>query len=111
MPVNVGREVAALERMTVARLREQYAAVFGEATATGNRTWLVRRTAWRLQALAEGDLTDRAVARAAELARDADLRVTAPGSSPPRPSAAARFTKGCSRPARPTTGCRRRARC
>jgi Protein of unknown function (DUF2924) len=80
---NVGREVAALARMGVANLRAKYAAVFGEATATGNRTWLVRRIAWRLQALAEGDLSERAKARAAELARDADLRVT-----PPRAGAA-----------------------
>jgi Protein of unknown function (DUF2924) len=78
MQTNVGREIAALARMGVADLRAKYAAVFGEATATGNRTWLVRRIAWRIQALAEGDLSERARARAAELARDADLRTTAP---------------------------------
>jgi Protein of unknown function (DUF2924) len=84
MQINVGREVAMLVRMSVADLREKYAAVFGEATATGNRTWLVRRIAWRIQALAEGDLSERARTRAAELARDADLRVTPPraGASP-----------------------------
>ena len=38
----------------------------------------MRRIAWRLQALAEGDLSERAKARAAELARDADLRVVPP---------------------------------
>src|SRR5436305_5311704 len=43
MPVNVAREVAALQRMTPKQLREKYAQVFGEATTTGNRTWLVRR--------------------------------------------------------------------
>ena len=78
MDVNVGKEVAALARMTPKQLREKYAAVFGEATNTGNRTWLVRRIAWRLQALAEGDLSARARQRAAELARDADLRVIPP---------------------------------
>jgi Protein of unknown function (DUF2924) len=78
MQINVGKEIAALARMGVAALRAKYAAVFGEATSTGNRTWLVRRIAWRLQALAEGDLSERAKARAAELARDADLRVTPP---------------------------------
>ena len=45
--------------------------MFGEATTTGHKTWLVRRIAWRLQALAEGDLSERAKARAAELAGDA----------------------------------------
>ena len=78
MTVNVAKEVAALQRMTPKELRERYAEVFGEATRTGNRTWLVRRIAWRLQALAEGDLSERARARAAELARDADLRVVPP---------------------------------
>src|SRR5882762_11257174 len=82
MEMNVAIEVAALQRMTVTQLREKYAAVFGETTATGNRTWLVRRIAWRLQALAEGDLSERAKARAAELARDADLRVIPPREKP-----------------------------
>src|SRR5262245_52923779 len=66
--------------MTPKELREKYAEVFGESTTTGNRTWLVRRIAWRLQALAEGDLSDRARARAAELARDADLRMNPPAA-------------------------------
>jgi hypothetical protein len=78
MEVNVGKEVAALQRMTVTQLREKYAEVFGEATVTGNRTWLLRRIAWRIQANAEGDLSERAWTRAAELARDADLRVIPP---------------------------------
>ena len=78
MEMNVAKEVAALQRMTVTQLREKYADTFGEATATGNRTWLVRRIAWRIQVLAEGDLSERAKARAAELARDADLRVIPP---------------------------------
>src|SRR5215212_5928140 len=82
MEVNVPKELAALQRMGVAALREKYAEVFGEATATGNRTWLIRRIAWRIQANAEGDLSERARQRAAELARDADLRVTAPREKP-----------------------------
>lgn len=87
MGMNVRKEVAALGRMTVARLRERYAAVFGEPTAANNKPWLVRRIAWRLQADAEGGLTDRAKARAAELARDADLRLTPPRAKPELPPA------------------------
>ena len=56
MDVNVAKEVAALQRMTTKQLREKFAAVFGEVTAGNNRVWLVRWIAWRLQALAEGDL-------------------------------------------------------
>jgi hypothetical protein len=81
MQVNVGKEIAALSRMSVADLKEKFAEVFGETTSTGNRTWLVRKIAWRIQALAEGDLSERARQRAEELARDADLRVVPPRAS------------------------------
>ncbi|MBP3954808.1 DUF2924 domain-containing protein [Gemmata sp. G18] len=81
MEINVARELAALARLTIAELRTRYAEVFGEPTTTGNRTWLVRRIAWRLQVLAEGDLSARARARAAELARDADIRLIPPKGS------------------------------
>lgn len=84
MTMNVGKEVAALQRMTVSELRRKYAEVFGEATRAGNKDWLVKRIAWRLQSLAEGDLSERARQRAAELANDADLRLTPP--KPRRPS-------------------------
>jgi len=56
MSLNVGKEVAALQRMTVKQLRERYAEVFGDETRTGNKVWLVMRIAWRLQAMAAGDL-------------------------------------------------------
>ena len=82
MQVNVAKEVAALEAMSVSELRAKYAQVFGEETRAGNKRWLMRRIIWRLQALAEGDLSERARKRAAELANDADLRLTLPRSGP-----------------------------
>lgn len=78
MHLNVGKEVTALQRMTVKELRAKYADVFGEDTPANNKGWLVKRIAWRLQALAEGDLFERARRRAAELASDADLRPLPP---------------------------------
>src|SRR5262245_27401486 len=78
MHLNVGHEVAALRRMTVKDLRARYAEVFGEETPAHNQAWLVKRIAWRIQALAEGDLSERARRRAAELACDADLRMNPP---------------------------------
>ena len=81
MELNILNEVAALERLTIGQLRQRFAELFGEATAASNRTWLVKRIAWRLQALAEGDLSERARRRAAELARDADLRLNPPPRS------------------------------
>jgi Protein of unknown function (DUF2924) len=82
MANETAKALAALQRMGVAALREKYAEVFGEPTTTGNRTWLVQRIAWRIQALAEGDLSERAKQRAAELARDADQRVVPPRERP-----------------------------
>jgi hypothetical protein len=78
MHLNVGKEVAALQRMTVKELRAKYAEAFGEDTPANNKGWLIKRIAWRLQALAEGDLSERARRRAAELANDADLRLSPP---------------------------------
>jgi hypothetical protein len=76
--LNIVNEVAALQRLSIGQLRQCFAELFGEATNASNRTWLIKRIAWRLQALAEGDLSQRARRRAAELARDADLRLNPP---------------------------------
>jgi hypothetical protein len=78
--LNIVNEVATLERLSVGQLRQRFAELFGETTKASNRTWLVKRIVWRLQALAEGDLSERARRRAAELARDADLRLNPPQS-------------------------------
>jgi hypothetical protein len=80
--LNIAKEVAALKRMTVKELRAKYSEVFGEETPGNNKPWLIKRIAWRLQALAEGDLSERARQRAAELANDADLRMTPPRTIP-----------------------------
>jgi hypothetical protein len=76
--LNIAKEVAAMRRMTMNELRARYAEAFGETTNANNRAWLVKRIAWRLQARAEGGLSERARARATELADDADLRLSPP---------------------------------
>lgn len=81
-----------LEALAVAQLRARYAEVFDEPTRSGNRQWLVRRIAWRLQALAEGDLSERARRRAVELARDADIRLRPPVDRGPALGADVRST-------------------
>lgn len=78
MTLNIAKEVAALGRMTVSDLRSKHIEAFGEPTRTGNRDYLVKRIAWRLQANTHGDLSEQARRRAEELANDADLRTTAP---------------------------------
>ena len=60
MTVSTNPDLAALETMTVAELRERYVRLFGETTTSHNRLWLLHRIAWRMQALAEGDLSQRA---------------------------------------------------
>ena len=69
------QQVQALSRMTVGELRERYIDVFGEETRSYHKDFLRKRIAWRLQALAEGSLSDRARRRAEEIANDADLRI------------------------------------
>jgi hypothetical protein len=81
--LNIVNEVAALKGLSIGQLRQRFAELFGEATSASNRTWLVKRIIWRLQALAEGDLSQRARRRAEELARDADLRLNAPKRKDP----------------------------
>jgi hypothetical protein len=71
-------EIESLRRASLAGLREKFREVFQEETRSRHREHLFRRIAWRLQALAEGDLTDRAITRANEIAQDADLRKVAP---------------------------------
>jgi len=90
MDLNVEKEVVALRQMTVPQLREKYRDVFGHETRSRHKAFLIKRIVWRLQALAEGDLSERARRRAEELANDADLRL-----SPPKPKAAGDVQAGC----------------
>ncbi len=84
--LNIAAEVAKLERMTPRELRDKYAEVFDEESRSGNKRWLIKRIAWRLQANAEGDLSERARQRALELADDSDLRVRPPAQPKLRPA-------------------------
>ncbi len=77
---NIAARIARLQHMTPKELREQYLTVYGEPSRSGNRDYLLKRIAWRMQANAEGDLPERVRKRAAELARDSDQRL-----NPPRP--------------------------
>ena len=85
--LDITKELAALSRMTVGQLHDRYAEVFGEPARSRHRQYLVRRIAWRIQANAEGGLSDRALRRAEELANDAEVRVTPPRGALARPTA------------------------
>jgi hypothetical protein len=72
---HIAIEIAGLRTLKTRALKARYRELFGEDSRSSNHTYLVRRIAWRLQAIASGELSERARARAAELARDADLRL------------------------------------
>ena len=76
----VGMEIESLRRLKTGELRTRYRDLFGEQSPSFNRAHLFRRIAWRLQAEAEGELSERARRRASELANDSDLRLRAPQS-------------------------------
>ena len=72
------KEINELSTMTAGQLRQKYKEFFGEESRSNHRQFLFRRIAWRIQALAEGGLSERARLRALEIASDADLRIRAP---------------------------------
>jgi hypothetical protein len=74
MNEHVAKQIAELHELSTRELREQYQQLFGDRSLSWNRQYLFRRIAWRLQALEQGDLCERARNRALLLARDADLR-------------------------------------
>lgn len=90
MALNIHAELKRLGTLKTPLLKARYAELFGEPTRCNNRPYLIKRIAWRLQADAEGDLSERARQRAAEIADDSDLRLQAPvGASQPTTISAA----------------------
>jgi hypothetical protein len=80
MDQGIGEELERLARLPIQQLRARYREVYGEESHSGHRQHLVRRIGWRLQVVAQGDLSERAARRAQELANDADLKVQVPAS-------------------------------
>jgi hypothetical protein len=74
----VWREIEELRRATVGQLRSKYLVLFGQPSHSNHKQFLFRRVAWRLQALAYGELSEQARQRATALAQDVDLRIKAP---------------------------------
>jgi hypothetical protein len=70
----VSEQLVGLEKMTVGELAEKYIEVFGVPTRTRNKPYLQKRVAWRIQELAHGGLSERALAKIEELAPLAPVR-------------------------------------
>jgi Protein of unknown function (DUF2924) len=95
MSTDIINEIDDLQRMTTSELAGLYEELHGQPCRTRHRAYLIRKIAWRIQANAEGDLSERARKRAAELADDAEVRVMAPKTliCPPQPSEPTRVTR------------------
>ena len=81
MTADIQRQIQELEGLTVGRLRQRYEDLFAEASRSSNRRHLIRRLAWRIQAQAEGGLSERARRRAEELVDEYALRLSPPRGS------------------------------
>ena len=102
-----------LGHLNVAGLTTMYRDLFGEDSRSSNKQFLVRRIAWRLQAQAEGDLSERARVRIAEIAEDTDFRTRAPVGFLGMPEPGVAFSSGAHNDLRmppPGTEIRRRFR-
>src|ERR1700732_1157504 len=78
MTQEVHQEIEALRQQKTKALKVRYRELFGEESRSSNHAHLFRRIAWRLQALAEGDLSEQARERARVLEEDAPLRLRPP---------------------------------
>ena len=78
MAQRIQQEVEALRARPLEKICQRYRELFGEEPRLRHRESLVRRIAWRLQANAEGGLSERARRRALEIAHDSDVRLLPP---------------------------------
>jgi hypothetical protein len=76
--VSWAEQAEQLRTAPVSVLVSRYEELFGERPRARHRVFLLRRICWRLQANLQGGLSERARARALEIADDRDLRLTAP---------------------------------
>ncbi len=90
----VVRQLKALDSMTTAELAEKFCEVFGAETRTRNKAYLRKRVAWRIQELAEGGLSDKALAKIEELAPLAPTRWREPAKKRAKASASADTSGG-----------------
>ena len=74
----IAAELATLAELTIPQLHKKYEELFGRPAKTHNRAFLRKRIAFRIQELAEGGLSQRALDRIEELAPLAPVRWNAP---------------------------------
>ena len=82
----IARQIAELDDMTIAQLQEKWEEVWQEPCRSKNKKHLRKRIAWRIQALAYGGLSQRALDRARELVDETLLRRNAPARPAAQPA-------------------------
>src|SRR5579859_5479337 len=75
---SIWKEIEELQRAPIAQVRARYRELFQEEPRSTHREHLFRRLAWRLQAVAQGGLSQEARQRANDIANEADVRVLPP---------------------------------
>jgi hypothetical protein len=80
MDAQIRAQIDGLRSLNGPQLRRKHLELFGDSTGKSSREQTLRRIAWRLQARAEGGLSERARDRARELVREAEFRVLPPHS-------------------------------
>jgi hypothetical protein len=91
--MQIDGDVAAMRQMSAYDLEIRFIELFSEPPRSRHREHLIRRIAWRLQSQQEGDLTERARQRAAELAQEAGLRLSAKRKRKPKTPVRHRATR------------------
>ena len=89
MKLSIPAQIARLQEMSVAELREKWQELYGEEPRVSNRVWLWKRLAWRIQELEYGGLSDAAKKRLEELMPTAELALRNPPGSRKRETPAA----------------------
>jgi hypothetical protein len=78
MNAELNQHIDDLRHLTTTQLQLKYRELFGQLSHSNHKDYLFRRVAWRMQAVAEGGLSERVRTYAREIASDADLRLCAP---------------------------------
>src|SRR5947207_6827901 len=80
---SVYRELGRLPGMEASELRRRYREVFGEKARITQKQQLIRRIGWKLQALAQGDISEGARRRALQIAQDSEVGIRLPSALVP----------------------------
>jgi hypothetical protein len=73
MDPSIYLEIERLRKTGIQTVQARYAEVFGRGTRSTHRGHLIRRIAWKLQALEHGDVTGAMIERALEMAADREF--------------------------------------